>query len=116
MENPYLKMQVEVASPVERVIMLYDKAILLLKEAVQSIDEDNVVNKVNAIARADKIIRVLNASLDMENGGEIAKTLRQFYDHLLDILVLANGQNDKELIEMAIKMLETVKSAWEEIK
>ena len=116
MENPYLKMQVEVASPVERVVMLYDKVILLLKEALESMDRDDVVGKVNAIARADKIIRVLNASLDMENGGEVAKALRQFYDYLLDMLIIANGRNDRTLIETAIEMLETVKSAWEEIK
>jgi len=116
MENPYLKMQVEVASPVERVVLLYDKAILLLKEALEALDEGDIPKKASAIARADRIIRVLNASLDMENGGEVAKVLRQFYDHLLDMLVVANGKNDRELLSTAIEMLETVKSAWEEIK
>lgn len=116
MENPYLKMQVEVASPVERVVMLYDKVIVLLKEALHSLDKGDIVGKVNAIAKADKILRVLNASLDMENGGEVAENLRNFYEYLLDMLVLANGKNDKELLKTAIEMLETVKSAWEEIK
>ena len=116
MENPYLKMQVEVASPVERVVLLYDKAILLLKEALEALDKGDIPRKVNLIAKADKIIRVLNSSLDMENGGEVAKALRRFYDHLLDILVVANGKNDRELLSTAIEMLETVKSAWEEIK
>lgn len=116
MDNPYLKTQVETASPVERVVMLYDKAILLLKDALEAINEGDIVRKANNIAKADKIIRVLNTSLDMEQGGEVAKSLRQFYDHVLDMLVLANGRNDGELLSTAVEMLETVKSAWEEIK
>ena len=116
MDNPYLKTQVEIASPVERVVMLYDKVIILLKDASEAIDEGDVVRKANDIAKADKIIRVLNASLDMEQGGEVAESLRRFYDHILDMLILANGKNDKELLSIAIEMLETVKSAWEEIK
>ena len=116
MDNPYLKTQVETASPVERVVMLYDKAILLLKDALEAIDEGDIVRKANNIAKADKIIRVLNASLDMDQGGEVAKSLRQFYDHVLDMLVFANGRNDRELLSTAVEMLETVKSAWEEIR
>jgi len=116
MDNPYLKTQVEISSPVERVVMLYDRAILLLKDALRAMEEDDVVRKANNIAKADKIIRVLNASLDMEQGGEVARALRQFYNHLLDMLILANGRNDRELLSAAIEMLETVKSAWEEIK
>ncbi len=116
MENPYLKLQVEVASPVERVVMLYDRAILLLKDALEALEEEDILRKANSIARADKIIRVLDASLDMENGGELAQNLRNFYNYLLDILIVANGKNDKELLSTAIEMLETVKSAWEKIK
>ena len=114
--NPYLKTQVDTSTPVERVILLYDKAIVLLQEAIDAINAGDVVRKVNAIVKADRILRVLNASLDMERGGEVAENLRKFYNHILDMLVVANAENNVDLLEAAIEMLKTVKVAWEEIK
>ncbi|SMP06911.1 flagellar protein FliS [Desulfurobacterium pacificum] len=114
--NPYLKMQVETASPVEHVILLYEKVILLLKEAIEAIEEGDVQAKVDAIVKADRIIRVLNNSLDMEKGGEIAENLRKLYDFILDSLVIANGKNDKRLLNDLIGILTTLKEGWEGIK
>ncbi len=114
--NPYLKMQVETASPVEHVILLYDKVILLLKEAIEAIDKGDVQAKIDAIVKADRIIRVLNNSLDMERGGEIAANLRKLYDFILDNLVIANGKNDKQLLGDLIDILTTLKEGWEGIK
>ncbi|WP_456342718.1 flagellar export chaperone FliS [Thermovibrio sp.] len=114
--NPYLKMQVETSTPVERVILLYDKAILLLKEALTSLRQGDIPGKVNSIAKAERIIQVLNSSLDMEAGGEVAKSLREFYETLLAGLFIANKDNDELALENAIMMLERVKEAWEEVK
>jgi len=114
--NPYLKMQVETASPIEHVILLYDKTIVLLKEADECIEKNDVPGKVNAIAKADRIIRVLNSSLDMENGGEIAKNLRDLYDFILNSLIIVNAKNDRKLLNDIIEILETLKEGWEGIK
>jgi len=114
--NPYLKMQVETASPVEHVILLYEKIIVLLKEADDCISRNDVQGKINALIKADRILRVLNDSLDMENGGEIAKNLRELYDFILNSLVIVNARNDQKLLSDIIDILETLKEGWEGIK
>ncbi|TCK06643.1 flagellar export chaperone FliS [Phorcysia thermohydrogeniphila] len=114
--NPYLKIQVETASPVEHVIMLYDKTILLLKEAEEAIKNGDVKTKVEAILKADKILRVLNSSLDMERGGEIAKNLREIYNFVINALVIVNSKNDLKMLSDIIEILSTLKEGWEGIK
>ncbi|WP_163328960.1 flagellar export chaperone FliS [Desulfurobacterium thermolithotrophum] len=114
--NPYLKMQVETASPVEHVILLYEKVIVLLKEVDDCISKSNVQGKINAIVKAERIIRVLNDSLDMENGGDIAKNLRDLYEFILHSLVIINAKNDQKLLSDVIYILETLKEGWEGIK
>ncbi len=113
--NPYLKMQVDTSTPVERVVLLYDKAIVLLKEAIEALKVGDIPRKVNSIAKAERIIQVLNSSLDMEAGGEVAKVLREFYDTVLAGLFVANKDNDKQVLENIIMMLEAVREAWEEV-
>jgi len=114
--NPYLKIQVETASPVEHVIMLYDKVLLLLKEAEEAIKKGDVKGKVEALSKADKILRVLNCSLDMERGGEIAKNLRDIYNFLTDALVIVNSKNDLRMLSDINEILSTLREGWEGIK
>jgi len=114
--NAYLKMQVEMASPIEHVILLYEKVILLLKEIDSSIINEDVQGKINAIIKADRIIRVLRDSLDMERGGEIAKNLNSLYEFILNSLVIVNARNDRKLLSDLIFILENLKEGWEGIK
>ena len=109
-------MQVDTSTPVERVILLYDKAILHLKEALISLRQGDIPSKVNSIARAERIVQVLNSSLDMEAGGDVARALRDFYETVLTGLFIANKDNDERVLENVIMMLERVKGAWEEVK
>ncbi len=113
--NPYLKMQVETSTPVERVVLLYDKLLILLKEAFSAIEEGSVERKVNSLSKAERIITMLNSSLDMEKGGEVAKTLRDFYETILWGIFVVNRDNDLKALENLIYMVNEVKGAWEEI-
>ncbi|WP_457570379.1 flagellar export chaperone FliS [Desulfurobacterium sp.] len=116
MVNPYLKMDVETASPVKQLVMLYEKAILCMEIAAKAIQENDVKTKINNILRAHDIVRVLNASLDMEKGGEIAKNLRSLYDFIEEALLKVNATNDVELLKRLIEIMSDLKSAWEELE
>ncbi|WP_297444892.1 flagellar export chaperone FliS [Desulfurobacterium sp.] len=116
MVNPYLKMDVETASPVKQLLMLYEKAILCMSIAVKAIEDSDVKTKVDNILRAHDIVRVLNASLDMEKGGEIAENLRALYDFIEESLLKVNTSNDAELLRRIIDIMVELKSAWEELE
>ncbi|WP_456456128.1 flagellar export chaperone FliS [Thermovibrio sp.] len=113
--NPYLKLQVETSTPVERVVLLYDRLLVLLKEAFSAIEEGDVKKKVNALSKAERIITLLNSSLDMEKGKDVAKALRDFYETIQWGIFIVNRDNDLKALKNLIYMVKEVKGAWEEI-
>jgi flagellar protein FliS len=119
MNNPYLENMVANANPVRLVIMLYEKAINCLENALEirdTEDFDMQKSKYEEMGRALEIISVLDAVLDMEKGGEIAKNLREIYRSLMDELTYQMLKEDKERLERVIKILRNLKSAWEEVE
>jgi flagellar protein FliS len=117
--NPYLENMVANANPVRLVIMLYEKAINCLENALEignTEDFDVQKSKYEEMGRALEIISVLDAVLDMEKGGEIAKNLREIYRSLMDELTYQMLKEDKERLEKVIKILKNLKSAWEEVE
>jgi len=119
MNNPYLENMVANANPVRLVIMLYEKAINCLENALElrdTEDFDMQKSKYEEMGRALEIISVLDAILDMEKGGEIAKNLREIYRSLMDELTYQMLKEDKERLEKVIKILKNLKSAWEEVE
>ncbi len=119
MNNPYLENMVANANPVRLIIMLYEKAINCLENALEigdTEDFDMQKSKYEEMGRALEIISVLDAVLDMEKGGEIAKNLREIYGSLMDELTHQMLKEDKERLEKVIKILRNLKSAWEEVE
>jgi flagellar protein FliS len=119
MNNPYLENMVANANPVRLIIMLYEKAINCLENALEIGDTENFdmqKSKYEEMGRALEIISVLDATLDMEKGGEIAKNLREIYRSLMDELTYQMLKEDKERLEKVIKILKNLKSAWEEVE
>ncbi len=119
MGNPYdtyIKTEVTTASPVKQIVMLYDKAIICLKQAIEDIKNNDIKSKVNNIQKATDIILALNSSLDMEKGKEIAQNLRDLYEFSYSQILIAHTKNDTKLLEDIIEILETLKSGWEEIE
>ncbi len=118
MGNPYeayLKTDVSTATPVKQIVMLYERAIIALKQAIEDIKKNDIKSKVNNIQKATDIILALDSSLDMEKGGEIAQNLRELYQFSYQQILLAHAKNDIKLLKDIIEILETLKSGWEEI-
>jgi len=119
--NPYLENMVMNANPVRLVIMLYDKAISSLETALELMDSpsedfDLKERKYQAIGKALEIINVLDASLDMEKGGEIAKNLREIYTALMDELTSQMFKEDPAKLERIINILKGLRESWEEVE
>ena len=118
--NPYLADQVAAASPVQLVVLLYDGAIRFLRGAYEGFAENEPQQRFetihNNLIRAQNIISELNASLDMELGGEVARQLRDLYECLLEVLRKVNvGKDcakDPAAILRIIGMLSEVRDSW----
>jgi|UniRef100_A0A7V3REJ0 flagellar protein FliS len=110
--DQYIESSILTASPEKLVEMLYDKALELVKIAISNID-DNVKSN-SALLRAEDIILYLNAILDIEKGGNIAKTLRELYDFVYRQLVAGNVSKDVKKLEVARDIIQEMLNTWKD--
>ena len=75
----------------------------------------DVVAKGAAMGKAIRLIGQLDASLDMERGGQIAENLRALYVYMLGRLTLANATNDTAVVAEVVKLVHEIKFGWDQI-
>ncbi len=97
------------------IVMLYDGAIKFMKLAIQEIEAGNWAAKGQYIDRAEEILLELNAVLDMEAGGEIARNLRRLYLFMGRRLFQANARKDAQMIREVITLMEDLNQSWKTI-
>ncbi|NPA40989.1 MAG: flagellar export chaperone FliS [Aquificae bacterium] len=115
----YLQNMVENANPIRLVVMLYDKAITCIEEAVEAIkngleDTQNVKTKAENLTKVMDILIVLKASLDSDKGQDIAKNLDEIYEALINEVLRINMTNDLEALLKVKEVMEELREAWEE--
>jgi flagellar secretion chaperone FliS len=77
--DTYRRMEAESRSPMELVVMLYDGAIRFLADARGAIARNDVRARTEATRRALDIVAELQNTLNVEEGGEIARELDRLY-------------------------------------
>ena len=108
--------EIEQASPVRLVVMLYDKAVSLLRQSVLHIDRNNVKAKGEALNRVVEIIGELQAVLNREEGGLVAQNLDAMYEFMIQSVTLANLNNDSQPLDGVLKVLEELRKGWQELE
>lgn len=111
----YYQTQVQSQSPLELVVMLYDAALRFMRAASDAVQRRDLVAKREAMSRAMAILAELQNSLNMEAGGEVAKSLDALYTYVNGRMVEANIQNTTEPIAESIRLLTTLREGWAEI-
>jgi flagellar protein FliS len=112
--------QVADASPTRLVQVMFEHIIsnLTIAEACMERIKDNlplrdVIAKGKAIGKAVRLIGQLDATLNMEKGGQIAVNLRNLYRYMLERLTVANINNDPQLVAEVLVLVSKVKSGWD---
>lgn len=120
--NPYQsyrRMAAQTATPGQLVLMLFDGAINYLERALQGFELEDPLefNQTinNNILKAQAIINELNASLDLEAGGELAANLRRLYEYLDYRLTESNRTKTPEGLQESIQRLGVIRGAWAEM-
>lgn len=107
---------VELADPHRLVLLLFSGAQAAMGKARIAMQDKQIAAKGEAISKAiDIISNGLKASLDFENGGDIAPKLEALYDYMVFRLLHANLRNDLKALEEVSGLLEEIHSAWREI-
>ena len=111
----YRQTELTTANRGKVLLMLYSGAITFLSKAKIYMEKKDYENKSRFMIKSLNIIEELNVSLDMQKGQEIAKNLQSIYHFLERYLSQANSENDPKKIDKAIEMLNSLKTAFEEI-
>jgi flagellar secretion chaperone FliS len=101
--------------PPEKLIhLLYERALKHLCYAGEGIDERNPQKRGENLGKAIAFVTELNASLDMEKGGEAAVFLRGLYEAMLVELSKVSVTNDMQVIKRTYRYLKTLQESWEQ--
>ena len=111
----YLQTQVTTTTQGELLLLLYDGAIKFLTQAKDKIAERDYAGKGILISKALDIVNELDASLNMEKGGELAQNLHKLYFYCSTRLLNANLKMDVAFIDEVIKILSGLRGAYGQI-
>ena len=96
------------------IVILYDKAITYLEQAVKDLDED-LPAAGDQIRNAQDIIIDLTSALDMDGGSNVAKNLNRIYNFVTKHLTKANVTHNPQMVREAIAVLEDLSQSWKTI-
>lgn len=103
------------ATPHQMITMLLDGALDRIASAKGAIGRKEVARKGELVGSAIAIIDGMRASLDYENGGEIAANLGSLYDYIERRLVEASATSDMTMLDEVSALLREIKSGWDSI-
>lgn len=104
------------ANPHKLILMLFEGALAAIARAQHALQSGAIAEKGIAISKAIEIVtNGLKASLDLEQGGELAERLAALYDYIGTRLLYANLKNDMGALTEVAGLLKELKGAWAEI-
>lgn len=103
------------ASPQQLVVMLYDGAHRFLLQGAVAMRAGDTQTVNERLRRAEAIIDELVATLDMEQGGEIAQRLAAIYSFCRRLLSEARMERDPQRIEQADALLGELRESWAQL-
>lgn len=104
------------ASPVGRVVLLYEQAIKDLGAAIAAVASKDIEARTRSLNHALLVIGQLQACLDLDRGGEVARNLDRFYGLLQKRLLEAQVRSSAEVLREQMDLLLSVRAAWVEVE
>ena len=115
----YRQIATQTATPGHLVLQLYDGILRFLEKARLgfSLDDPKEFNEAinNNLQRAQAIIRELDAALNLEQGGEVATTLRRLYGYFDDRLQSSNFAKTEDGIIEVMRHVTGLRDAWRDM-
>ena len=107
--------QVAAADPYRLVQLLLAKLLERLAAARGHMERREIARKGEQISSAIEVLSALDASINMEQGGEIAANLRGLYGYMSVRLATANAEDDPAGIEEVAALVRNIKDGWDGI-
>jgi flagellar protein FliS len=96
--------------------MLYEQAIEDVRRALAALVSGSIDRRTEAINHALLVIGQLQAALDLERGGDVAKALQRFYCVVRARLLEAQVRSSQQILSEQIELLLSLREAWVEVE
>ncbi|EFP3375513.1 flagellar export chaperone FliS [Campylobacter jejuni] len=113
--NAYSQNQVGIESPQKLIEMLYEGILLFCARAKVAIRNEDIEQRVYFVKRTTAIFIELINTLNYEKGGEVAHYLSGLYTREIQLLSLANLENNEDRINEVINVTKGLLEAWREV-
>lgn len=111
----YTNLSLTGASPVGLVVALYDNALKSLHRARRAMDANDIEQRTKCLNHVLTIIGHLEGTLDMERGGEVARTLVQFYSYSRAAILQVSLKNSTEKLVDLASHFASLRDAWQQV-
>jgi flagellar protein FliS len=109
--------EISAATPHALTLILFDRLIGSMKQARVALDTGAIGDKGRHFGMAVRIIdEGLKSSLNMQDGGDIARNLRDLYDYAQIRLLKANLRNDGAGVDEVLDLITPLRDAWVAIR
>jgi flagellar protein FliS len=100
------------ASPIELIRLLYQRAILSVRDARQHLAGRRIAERARSINTAYLVLAELTTSLNREEAPELSKRLAGLYAYMQSRLLEANLRQRDEPLADVLGLLTTLAEAW----
>ena len=108
----YRELEVMSASPERLLVMLFDHLVVQLERARLGIERKDLTLQVTGVSKANSIIGELLATLDFEQGGEIATNLADLYQFMLVELLNIGKSGDAVMLARVANLAQTLRDGF----
>jgi len=103
---------VAVADPHRLVLMLMDGVMERLAVARASIERGDIAKKAQLLHSCITLLGELRGSLNITQGGALARNLSELYEYMMRQLLRANVDSNVQYIKEVASLLGEVRAAW----
>lgn len=114
--SAYQATAIKTAGPGQLILMLFDGALRFMATAAAGFEEKDLTTQIetihNNLIKAQRVLRELQTSLDMNKGSEFSQRMFALYDYMIAQLTEANLGKKPEPIQIVRTLLEPIRDAW----
>ena len=114
-KSTYVQNHYNSMSPARVVLALYDGVLVNIQRAVDALDDKDLPVQGEAVSKSLQIVAELQASLNLDEGGEVGAALFRLYDYVTMELVRANMHDDRDGLMMCGSLIQEVRDGWSEM-
>jgi len=111
----YRDREIKSATPGRLVVLVFDCALSNLYRARRALEVRDLEARVVAVGKARNAIMELLVTLDLEQGGDLARNLHSLYTYIMAELVDVARRPDGARLETIIKIVSELRAAFEAI-